>query len=316
MFLAALKFSLEITGPICLLLFLGWLLNRIKFIDEQFIDTASKLVFNVTLPSLLFLNIIKSDRNAEIDFSWIAYSLFANVVFFLLAILLTKLFVKNSDDHGVIVQGAFRGNLAIIGLAYVANVYTDSGLALAAVYVAFHVILYNILSVFILTPKQGKVTPAMLLSLVKAIGKNPLIIGILLGVLFLLLAIPVPGVMIHAGQYFADMSLPIALLCTGGSLHLKALHTDRFSTCFASILKIIAAPLLITGGAYFLGFRGVELGLTFLMTATPTAAASYVMARAMGANANLAANVIALTTVASLITYSVGISMLYGFNLI
>ncbi|WP_372882814.1 AEC family transporter [Psychromonas sp.] len=316
MFLAALNFSLEITGPICLLLFLGWLLNRIKFINEQFIDTASKLVFNVTLPTLLFLNIIKSDPNIEINFSWIAYSLVANLLFFLLAILLTKLFIKNRADHAVIIQGAFRGNLAIIGLAYVANVYSNSGLAMAAVYVAFHVILYNILSVFILTPREGKVTPEMLFSLIKAIGKNPLIIGILLGVFFLLLALPVPGMMIHAGQYFADMSLPMALLCTGGSLHLRALHSDRLSTCFASVLKIVGAPLLITGGAYFLGFTGGELGVTFLMTATPTAAASYVMARAMGANADLAANIIAFTTVASLITYSVGISMLYSFNFI
>jgi len=315
MFLESLMFSFSVTGPICLLLFLGWFLRRINFINEQFIDIASKLVFTVTLPSLLFLNIVKSDRDTEIDFSLVSYSLLANILFFLLAFILTKLLAKNRDDHGAIIQGAFRANLAIIGLAYVDNIYGDSGLALAAVYVAFHVVLYNVLSVLILMPKQHKITLKMFLGLFKSIFKNPLIIGILSGVLFFLFAIPVPEVMIDAGQYFADMSLPMALLCTGGSLHLKTLNSDAFIIWFATILKIIVAPILMTGGAYFLGFRGLELGLTFVMTAAPTAAASYVMARAMGANAGLAANVIASTTVASLLTYSIGLSTLYSFNL-
>lgn len=315
MFLESFIFSLSVTGPICLLLFLGWFLKRIKFINEQFIDIGSKLVFTVTLPTLLFLNIIKLDRETNIDFSLVYYSVLANILFFLLVFILTKLFARNRGDHGVIIQGAFRANLAIIGLAYVDNIYGDSGLALAAVYVAFNVVLYNILSVLILMPKQDKMSPKMFLGLFKSIFKNPLIIGILLGVLFFLLAIPVPDVMLDAGHYFAGMSLPMALLCTGGSLHLKTLNSDGFIISFATVLKIIVAPILMTGAAYFLGFKGFALGLTFLMTAAPTAAASYVMARAMGANASLAANLIATTTIGSLITYSIGISTLHSFNL-
>ncbi|MFT4836911.1 MAG: malonate transporter [Psychromonas sp.] len=315
MFLESLIFSFSVTGPICLLLFLGWFLRKIDFINEQFILIGSKLVFTVTLPTLLFLNIMKSDRDADINFSLISYSLLANILFFLLAVILTKLLARNRDDHGAIIQGAFRSNLAIIGLAYVDNIYGDSGLALAAVYVAFHVVLFNVLSVLILMPKQEKMSFKMCLGLFKSIFKNPLIIGILLGVLFFFFAIPVPDVMLDAGQYFAGMSLPMALLCTGGSLHLKTLNSNGFIIGFATILKIIVAPILITGGAYFFGFRGFALGLTFLMTAAPTAAASYVMARAMGANAALAANVIASTTVGSLITYSFGLSLLYSFNL-
>ncbi|MFT6927401.1 MAG: malonate transporter [Psychromonas sp.] len=315
MFLESLMFSLSVTGPICLLLFLGWFLRRINFINEPFIEIASKLVFTVTLPTLLFLNIVKSEHGTDIDFSLIAYSLLANILFFLLVVLLTKLFARNRDDHGAIIQGAFRANLAIIGLAYVDNIYGDAGLALAAVYVAFHVVLYNVLSVLILTPKQHKITPKMFFGLFKAIFKNPLIIGILSGVLFFFFTIPVPKVMLDAGQYFADMSLPMALLCAGGSLHLKSLNSDGVIIWFATVLKIIVAPILMTGGAYLLGFRGLQLGLIFLMTAAPTAAASYVMARAMGANAKLAANVIACTTVGSLLTYSIGLLILYRFNL-
>lgn len=75
----------------------------------------------------------------------------------------------------------------------------------------------------------------------------------------------------------------MALLCIGGSLNLKSLNSDVFNTFFSSILKLVLAPLLITGMSYYLGYRG-ELGLTFLMTAAPTAAASYAMASSMGGN--------------------------------
>ncbi len=62
--------------------------------------------------------------------------------------------------------------------------------------------------------------------------------------------------------------------------------------------------------AYGLGYRGVELGVFYLMASTPTAAASYVMVRAMGGNANLAASIIATTTVISLVTTSLGLVVL------
>ena len=315
MFFESLQFSFSIIGPICLLLFLGWFLRKLNIIDDGFIDTASKLVFKVTLPALLFLSIIKTNRDVDIDFTLIIYSVIANVLFFLLSIVLTQYWVKEKQDHGVIVQGAYRSNIAIIGLAYVANVYGDDGVSFAAVYVAFHTMLYNILAVIILSPKKEGVNLSKLLGVMKSILKNPLIIGIMLGIVFFLFAIPVPNVVLNAGQYFSNMTLPLALLCAGGSLNLKALRDISFNCRFSSGLKIIAGPIFITGGAYLFGFTGLPLGVVFFMSASPTAAASYVMARSMGHNADLAANVVAMTTIGSLITCSLGVSLLYWLQL-
>ncbi|TEW56210.1 AEC family transporter [Psychromonas sp. RZ22] len=316
MFLESLHFSFSIIGPICLLLFLGWFLRKTNTINDAFIEIGSKLVFKVTLPALLFLSIIKTNRDIDINFSLIIYSVIANFVFFLLTVLLTRYWVKDKSDHGVIVQGAFRSNIAIIGLAYVANVYGDAGIAVAAIYVAFHTMLYNILSVIILTPKQEGVKSITIFGVVKSIAKNPLIIGISLGIVFFIFAIPVPKVLINTGQYFSNMTLPLALLCTGGSLNLKALKYNGFNCRFSSILKIVIGPIFITGGAYLFGFTGTPLGLVFFMSASPTAAASYVMARAMGHNADLAANIVAMTTIGSLLTCSLGVSLLYWLQLI
>jgi len=315
MFFESLQFSFSIIGPICLLLFLGWFLKKTNTIDDAFIEVGSKLVFKITLPALLFLSIIKTNRDIDIDFSLIIYSLIANFVFFIISIVGTRYFIKNKSEHGVVIQGAFRSNIAIIGLAYVANVYGDDGFAIAAVYVAFHTMLYNILSVIILSPKQEGISVDMFLGVFKSLMKNPLIIGITSGIIFFLFAIPVPEIVIHTGQYFSNMTLPLALLCTGGSLNIQALKDNSFNCRFSSMLKIIIGPVLITAGAYVYGFTGMPLGLIFFMSASPTAAASYVMARSMGHNSDLAANIIAMTTIGSLITSSLGISLLYWLGL-
>jgi len=311
MFWQSLLFSFSVTGPICILLFLGWFLKRIKFINDSFVDNASKLVFKVTLPALLFLSIVNADHSVQINFTYIAYALIANFIFFLLTSFSCRLFIKEKQDHGVIIQGGFRANTAIIGLAYVANVYGDSGVALAAVYVASLTVLYNILSVICLTPVHSKLG---LKGLVVSIVKNPLIISIMMGVVLLALKIEVLRVIIDTGQYFANMTLPLALLCTGATLNLGELRCKGINAWFASFFKLLLSPVLLTGCAYLLGFSQFELGLLFFMTAAPTAAASYVMARSMGGNANLAANIIAITTAGSLITYSLGISILYSLN--
>jgi predicted permease len=103
------------------------------------------------------------------------------------------------------------------------------------------------------------------------------------------------------------MTLPLALLSIGASLSWAGFVSAGKVTAWASVLKLIVIPYLAAIVAYLLGFRGMELGVMYLMMATPTAAASYMMVRAMGGNASLAASIIAVTTVCSLFTTSFGL---------
>ncbi|MFC1233512.1 AEC family transporter [Vibrio sp. F74] len=315
-FIEQLLFSVSITGPICLMLLLGVVFKRIALINDSFIDVASKLVFQVTLPALLFLSIVGSEHDFSNSTALIGYGITANLIFFILVFILTKRLFPHSNDNGVTIQGSYRANTAIIGLAYIANAYGDTGVALAAIYVAPMTILYNILAVIALSPKQDEGSRFQAVGvIIKTITRNPLVISIILGLAFYFLAVPVPNMVMDAGQYFARMTLPLALLCTGGSLNMKSLKNDQLTTWFATINKLIIAPVLITITAVFFDFRGVELGIIFFMSSAPTAAASYVMARAMGGNASLAANIIALTTVASLFSCTLGIFILSSLNL-
>ena len=309
-------FSASVTGPICLMLFLGVVLKRIGLINDNFIDVASKIVFQITLPAMLFLSLVQSEHNFSASSTLVLFALAANFAFFLTATLSTKLLFRDSKDQGVIIQGGFRANTGIIGLAYVANIYGNQGVALAAIYVASITVLYNIQAVIALTPKGKDTGDKAIQAIAKSITKNPLIIAISLGVFCYVLSIPIPKMVTDAGQYLAKMTLPLALLCTGGSLDISSLKQEKLATWFSSSYRLIASPLLITLTALALGFEGLDLGLLFLMSAAPTAAASYVMARAMGGNATLAANIIALTTMGSLITCTLGIFALTSMDLI
>lgn len=81
-------------------------------------------------------------------------------------------------------------------------------------------------------------------------------------------------------------------------------------------MKLAILPVIMTWGAWYLGWTGQTLGILFLYFASPTAAGSFVMAKAMGANGALAANIVALTTVGSTLTVTLGVFLLHWLQLV
>jgi len=306
--LSYLLFSLQITLPIAILVLLGTLFKRIGWIDEPFNQSASKLVFNVALPSLLFVNVIKAESGAVIDWTVIGFGAAFTLAAFLLLSLLSHWVTPIREERGVFVQGAFRGNMGIIGLAFCLSAFGVAGATLASIYLAVLSLIYNILAVVTLNrwaPKSGNAN--IVVSSLTSLAKNPLIIAILLASLLRVSAISVPDVIIVSGQYLAQLTLPLALLSIGASLSWSGFLSAGKVTAYATALKLILIPYSAAWLAHTLGFRDLELGVIYLMMATPTAAVSYMMVRAMGGNVSLAASIIAVTTVASLVTTSFGL---------
>lgn len=312
-FFNILSFAFSVTGPIFVILALGIILSRAGLITDAFIEAGSKLVFNVTLPALLFITISKTDVEHIANFSLIGYGLAATFSVFLLLEFLAACCVNPPQDRGVVIQGAFRSNMGIVGLAYCANAYGEVGLAAASIYLGPVTILFNVLAVITLNRslnKQRSVAGTFL-----DIARNPLILGIVLAIPVAYAHWELPSILLQSGEYFAQMTLPLALLCTGASLSLKALREDSRNATIASVGKLLMVPFFITLGGYWLGFRDMDLGILFLMTSSPTAAASYIMVRAMKGNAVLAANIIALTTFGSILVASIGVALLRHLGL-
>ncbi len=312
-FLATLEFSLSVTGPIFVILGLGAWLKRVGLMSDAFVEGGSRLVFTVTLPTLLFINVSKAHLDTTANFALVGLGLVGTLVAWGGSELMARFAVRSPRDRGVVVQGIFRSNMAIVGLAYCANAFGPAGIAAASVYLGVVTILFNILSV--LTLSASLQADPSVRRILRSVVTNPLIIGIVLALPISILGIPLPGILVKSGEYFANMTLPLALLCTGATLNFRTLRQDPRDTLIAATGKIIVVPVLFVVAGIALGFRGMDLGILLLMSAAPSAAAGYVMVRAMGGNAPLAANIVALTTVGSLFSTSAGIVIVKSFGL-
>ncbi|WP_439859647.1 AEC family transporter [Pseudomonas sp. MBLB4136] len=306
--LAAIQQTLVITAPVFSMLFLGVALKRLGWIDAAFINTASALVFRGTMPTLLFLGIIKADLGTALQPALIGYFVLATLATFLIAWGWAILRCPEAD-RGVYTQGAFRGNNGIVGLALATSLYGDYGLAVGSVLAGVVILSYNALSAIVLAiySPNAKADPW---TIVRSILSNPLIIGVLLAIPVAYWQVELPDWLLTSGGYFAQMTLPLALICIGGTLSLASLRESSGIALSSSAMKMVWLPLLATLGAWLWGFRGADLGILFFYFASPTAAASFVMARAAGGNHQLAAVIIVITTLAGVVTINLGLLLL------
>ncbi|MGI9282321.1 MAG: AEC family transporter [Endozoicomonas sp.] len=308
MLLETLLFTAEVTLPVCVMLLAGILFKKKGVIDDHFISVSSRLVFNFALPAVIFLSLSNLDRSAGLDPMLIGLAFSGSLAGFLLAWVVSLRVTEKREDRGVFIQGAARGNLAIIGLALVANMYGDPGVALMSLMMAFIIPLFNVCSVVVLgIYSQQSGASLSVRGMILDLVRNPLIIAVVLGVLVSLSGVGIPLVVDKVGRYFAQISLPLALLGIGGTLSIQALKETSLASLWASLLKVVWLPLIVVPLAWGMGYDGMELSVIFLLFSCPTAVASFVMAKAFNGNAPLAANIIVLTTLGSLPVVSVGI---------
>lgn len=297
-------FALNVTTPILILLILGITFRRSGFIDSHFINIANSFVFNVTLPCLLFFSIAKTPltqaTNIPLFLFGVLFTLTSALLFWLLSLM-----VIEKNKRGVFIQGAFRGNLGIIGIALTLNAYGSEILAVASLYMALIAILDNPLSILILKPTGQKPYTSIL--------TNPIIIAVVLGLIFSGLQVSIPNFISQSGQYLAQMTLPLALICIGGSLYWHNFQTHHQEVIWATLCKLLFMPLVGTLLAIKFGFRDQELGLIYLMLSSPTAVSSYIMAKKLTQHGTIAAEIIALTTASSSVIITLGLVLLKAF---
>ncbi|MCP1315003.1 AEC family transporter [Halomonas sp. 707D7] len=300
--------TLDTTLPVFAMVFIGIVLKRLRLIDRDFVSTASALVFRATLPTLIFLSLIKADLGVALDVPLLLFFAFATLGQFFLSWLWARFRVPHAD-RGIYVQGAFRGNGGVVGLALAAGMYGNYGLSAGSLLLGVVIVLYNVLSVWVLSVYQpGQTTNWR--AMLKNIATNPLIISVLLAIPFTALSIELPSWVMTSGDYFASLTLPLALICIGATLSAASLRSGHQVALSSSLMKMAILPAISTVAAWGLGFSGPQLGLLFLFFASPTAAASFVMTKAMNGNVTLAANIIALTTLMASISITLGIFLL------
>jgi len=311
-------FSLNATVPVFLVMILGWVLMRIHFFNEEFVSVADKYVFRVALPVLLFQDIATADITKVLDVRFILFCMISTILMFLAVWLFSWLFIRDKSMVGAFAQASARGSAAILGIAFVQNIYGDSGMAPLMIVSA--VPFYNILSVVILTfharGQEGLDKKAQIQKACVNVAKNPIIWGILAGLPFALLNIPIPAIPAKGISYVASTATPIALLTIGAGFQGSKALARLKPALAASVIKLIVLPAVFFPFALYFGFRGSELVAILVMLGSPTTVSCYIMAKNMGNDEVLTSSVIVLATLLSSVTLTGWIYLLRSFALI
>lgn len=304
-------FSINAVLPIFLIMIFGMALKRLGVIDPTGAKQMNAVLFNFALPIRLFLDLYSSDFFALWDVRLIIFTASSVLVFFFICWGLAIWLMPDRRMKGAFVQGGFRSNFAILGIPLVASImgYTPPA---AIIIITVVVPLFNILSVFILTVYSGEeVNPKkIMVSSAKSIAKNPLIIGVVTGIVFAFIRIPIPSVLSSTLFHIADLSTPLALIVIGASMNFSKIKERISPTLLVCALKLIAMPLLCLPLAFLFGLSNDAIVVLFVMYAAPTAIASYVMAYYMDSDEHFASSIIMFSSMLSIFTYTIGVYIL------
>ncbi|MDA3958308.1 AEC family transporter [Oceanispirochaeta sp.] len=301
--------TLQGVVPVFLLIVIGSILKHRKVIGPAFQKSSSIICFKLGLPALIFLKIAGLDFSGVFNINEILI-LLAIALITMITTLLLSLRLKDVTQRGAFSQGAFRGNIAIIGLALVLNLYGEDLAARGAMIVAVMLPVFNILSVIALTiPRHGMSLEGLIRSL-KNIITNPIIMAVLAALGFSLFKIPVPVLLGRLLKYLADLALPLALINIGGSLSARGFREKGKIALAAALIKVVLLPVIAVIIFYKKGYNQEELGLIFLIAGAPTALSSHIMADAMDNDGDLAALIIMVSTTLAAVTTLIGISII------
>lgn len=303
--------------PVFFVIGLGYLIRRIGLIDDRFLYQANRLIYFIGLPSLLFHKIANADFSDTFNGRMVAGASIVMLTGLILSYGYAAVARKyRREDRGAFSQGAFRGNLAYIGLPIVFSAYGDEAFARAGMFMGCLVPIINLLSILaLLLPHRKQSRQTGWSFWYRSLFSNPLILAALLGIVWSYWQLPLPKFIARSFSLTASVTLPLALLAIGGSFSLKKLRGDLVQATLASLFKVIGLPVLTIGFMLLLDVRGLDLGIAVLMAGAPAAAACTVLAQQLDSNTELAGSIILLSTLFSLFSYPVILFLLKTYQL-
>ncbi len=286
--------------PMFCLILIGVFVKRSKMLTDEELVHTNRMVFRVFFFCMMFYNIYTTDLSATFRPALMLFGAGGVLAVFLLATLFVCKFEPTNKRRGAMIQAIFRSNFVLMGIPLVSNIFGEDQLALPTMMIAIIVPIYNIVAVFVLETFRGGrfYLPGILLGVLK----NPMILGAIAAVAFLLLGVPVPEPVLKPIKQVAAATTPVALIILGASFKGSSFHAHvkQLAACVAA--RLILVPAVMIGLAIYLGFRGMELITLTAIFASPCAVASFAMAQQMGSDADLAGNCVVYTSALSCLT--------------
>lgn len=294
-------YSLNATLPIFLMILLGKVLIKLKIIDLPFTKVVDRFVFVVALPVLLFKDLTANDLSKDFNGGYVLFCFVVTLVSISAIWFFTSIFMKNKEEQGAFIQASYRSSAAILGLAFINNMYDSTGLAPLMILGA--VPLFNIFAVVILTLKgdNNGQKPDVKTTVIN-IFKNPILLGILISLPFAFFHVQFPAFVDKALTSIGNTATPLALISIGATFEGRKAIQKLKPTLIASGIKLLLLPALFLPLALYSGYHNQELMAILIMLGSPTTVSCYIMAKNTKNDALLTSSVIVLTTLLSSVT--------------
>ena len=284
--------------------------------EGVFADKANQFVFKVALPVLLFEDLSNSDFLKVWDTRFVMFCFVSTLGGILLAVLLSMA-LKDRRLRGEFIQASYRSSAALLGIAFIKNIYGDVGMA--PLMIIGSVPLYNVMAVVILsfTNPEGAVLDRRMLGKTAAgILKNPIILGILTGMAWSLLGLKQPQIMEKTVSSLAGVATPLGLMAMGASFDFRQASQRVGAAAGASAIKLVLLCAVFLPAAVYLGFREQQLVAILVMLGSAATVSCFVMARNMGHEGVLSSSVVAITTCGSAFPLTLWLDLIRTLGLI
>lgn len=313
-------YSLNATMPVFLVMVAGYILRRTGMLNEEFIKVGNKFNFNVTLPCMLLLNMMDCDIRHTFDGKYVLYCACVTLICIGVIWILAKLLLKDKSIVGEFVQGSYRGSAAILGLALLANISGNTGMA--PLMILGSVPLYNIFAVIVLTFESPELTENVngkkenIRKACIGICKNPIILSILAGMILSYFEVEFPTIPYKTIDSIGSLTTPLALIVIGAGFEGRKAIKKIVPTLTATLIKLVIQPAVFLPIAVMLDFEPEKIVAALIMLGAPTTATSYIMSRNMGHEGVLSSSIVVMTTLLSAFTITVWIFILRSMNVI
>ena len=296
--------------PVFIVIFIGWAARQKDFLSDTFITQANRLVYHLAIPAMVFISIAGTDLTAQINIYILIIAFFSLGICAAAAWLISRKIVTNRSSMGTFIQSSFHGNLGYIGFAVAYYYLGAQGLVKAAILAGFVMILQNILAVIILQYySDGPGSSHTFFPTFKKAVANPVILSALAGILFSLLDLELWLIVQRALEILKGMALPLALLIIGASLSFNTLKPNAVKVIVTSCLKLVFMPALALICFAAFSIPKSDFLPALIILAAPSATLTYILAKEIGGDPDLAGTAISISTLLSGISYIMWLSL-------
>ena len=292
--------AVEVVIPLIVYMSVGALIRKMNLFAEEQFKALNVVIFKIFIPLTLFFDVYEVNLSDALQGEILILVLAGILMAFGVAYYMVPKMVAERADASSVIQGIFRSNYVLFGLTIARSLCGENGIAQVAAFAAVVVPVFNVLAVILFETRRGgniKVSKVVL-----NILKNPLVEAGVLACLVNILGIHIPEVLASPLGKLGDIASPLALVTLGGMLSFRSIVSHRRALYIATVGRLVILPLIMVVITALLGYRGEVLVLILAIFGSPTAVSSVPMAQTMGGNGKLAGEIVASTSVFSIIS--------------